>query len=318
MPEVAMLVESPVFLVSAERSGTTLLRLMLDSHPEVAWCSEFEYAVDHLAPGGIWPEMDRYRQWLGTNRVFQDTGFSVDPELGYPELVNSFLIQKQVGDRKNMVGATVHRHLDRLKWVWPEARFIHMVRDPRDVARSCVDMGWAGNVWTGVARWLHTENLWEEIRAEIPPDRYVQVRYEDLILDPEPNLERICDFLGVRYDRAMLGYPETTTYDPPDVSRVNQWKRKLSDRQVRLVEARVGALLVDRGYEPSGLPPLKVTPVMAKRLRLRDWWGRVRFRVKRFGLGLFLSDFLSRRLGMTRWQGRVRQRMNEIETQFLE
>ena len=317
MPDVASLVESPVFLVSAERSGTTLLRLMLDSHPNVAWCSEFEYAVDHLAPGGVWPDMDRYRRWLETSRVFQDTGFRVNPDLDYPALVNSFLNQKRNGDGKELIGATVHRHFDRLAWIWPEARFIHMLRDPRDVARSCVDMGWSGNVWTAVSRWLHAENLWEELSRDLPPERYVEVYYQDLIENPEPTLRRVCDFLGVPYDPAMLTYHQTTTYEPPDRSLVNQWKRKLTDFDVRLVEARVGDMLEKRGYEPSGLPPVKVTPLLRRRLHLQDWLKRTRFRIHRFGLGLFISDFLSRRLGLDSWQRRVRRRMNEIEMAYL-
>jgi hypothetical protein len=63
----------------------------------------------------------------------------------------------------------VHRHYDRLLRLWPEARFIHLVRDPRDVASSCIGMGWAGNVWTGVTRWIEAERLWDEVRGDLAP-----------------------------------------------------------------------------------------------------------------------------------------------------
>lgn len=70
-----------VFIVGAERSGTTLLRLMLDRHPDIAWCSEFEYAVDKIDSTGHWPEINSYCDWLKTNRIFQCHGFVIDRSL---------------------------------------------------------------------------------------------------------------------------------------------------------------------------------------------------------------------------------------------
>ncbi|MEP0844220.1 MAG: sulfotransferase, partial [Phycisphaerae bacterium] len=61
--------KDPVFLVGAERSGTTLARLMLDHHPRIAWLNEFEYAVDLIGPQG-WPDVNAYCDYLETNRIF--------------------------------------------------------------------------------------------------------------------------------------------------------------------------------------------------------------------------------------------------------
>jgi hypothetical protein len=70
----------------------------------------------------------------------------------------------------------------------------------------------------------------------------------------------------------MISYPETTTYDLPDPSYIGQWRRKLSEYEIRLVESRIGKMLMKRGYKLSGLPPLTVTSTMEKKLRLQDWW----------------------------------------------
>jgi hypothetical protein len=161
----------PIFLVGAERSGTTLLRLMLDHHPEIAFFSEFEFAIEHVSGRGDFPDVDSYRHWLGNDRIFLDSGFHVDPTLAYPELVRSFLEQKRYRDRKPLVGATVHAGFDRLGSIWPDARYIHLLRDPRDVARSTIAMGWAGNVWTGVERWLEAESTWSRLRDDLPRER---------------------------------------------------------------------------------------------------------------------------------------------------
>ncbi|MEQ9237509.1 sulfotransferase family protein [Coleofasciculus sp. E2-BRE-01] len=125
-------VDKPIFLVGAERSGTTVLRLMLDHHPQIAWCYEFEYVVDQISDNGDFPQLEAYYEWLETHRIFQSTGFEIDRSLSYPQLANSFLCQRcQRLDRtgKPLVGATVHRHFDRLLQIWPNARFIHVPYD---------------------------------------------------------------------------------------------------------------------------------------------------------------------------------------------
>jgi hypothetical protein len=291
---------------------------MLSHHPQVAWCYEFEYAVDAIDDRGNWPGLDSYYEWLETHRIFQLTGFTIDRSLNYPQLVDSFLQQHRQREGKPIIGATVHRHFDRLLKIWPEARFIHIIRDPRDVARSCIGMGWAGNVWTGVERWLEAEQLWAQIKDSIPQERQFEVTYEHLIAEPTASLSRLCDFLGIPDDRAMLDYHRTSTYGLPDRKLIGQWRQKLSDEEIQLVEAKTSPMLVERGYELSGLPPLKVTAARAQRLQWQDWWARVRFRAKRNGINLLLADYLSRHLGIKEWQKQVRLQLNTIENSLIE
>jgi Sulfotransferase family len=311
------LVEQPIFLVGAERSGTTVLRLMLSHHPQLAWCQEFEYAVERISDDGSCPKLDEYYDWLETNRVFRARDLAVDRSLSYPQLVDSFLRQQRDRQGKKLVGATVHRHFDRLLAIWSDARFIHLVRDGRDVARSNIGMGWAGNIWTGVERWLEAERLWERVKAKIGSERSIEIAYEDLIADPVATLTKICQLIGIPYDRAMLDYPQSTTYQAPDANLVSQWRRKLSESEIRLVESRISDLLTARGYELSGLPPMTVTANAIARLKLQDWWARVQFRIKRNGISLVLSDYLSRRLGFKQLQKRVKLKLNAIETSYL-
>lgn len=311
------LINQPVFLVGAERSGTTLLRLMLDHHPQIAWCNEFEYAVDYISETGAWPNLDDYYQRLSDDRIFSATGFEIDRSLTYPQLVNSFLVQKRDRNHKPIVGATVHRHFDRLLHIWPDARFIHLVRDGRDVANSCIGMGWAGNLWTGVERWIEAEALWEKLTQTIPAERRIEITYENLISEPVKTLTNLCDFIGVPYDEAMLSYNEKTTYDLPDPKLTQQWRRKLSDAQLQLVESRIANMLKERGYELSGLPIINISPLTQKQLKLQDWWYRVNFRVKRYGLPMFLADYLSRRIGTKKWQKEIRQKIIAIEKRYI-
>jgi hypothetical protein len=311
------LIKQPIFLVGAERSGTTLLRLMLDNHPQLAWCYEFEYAVD-LMPGDPQSlDLETYYQWLETHRTFQATGFTIDPSLDYPLLVNSFLWQKCHNEQKLIVGATVHRHFDKLLKIWPDARFIHIVRDGRDVARSCIGMGWAGNVWTGIERWLEAETLLAEIEQQLPSDRKMNLTYEELIIDPVAALKQICNFIAIEYDAAMLNYPQTSTYDVPNPSLIGQWQRKMSDHEIQLVESRIADMLVARGYQLSGLPRLPVNFLMRQQLKLQDWWSRVQFRINLYSLPLFLLDYFSRRLQLQKWQKAIQLKLNAIDNAQL-
>lgn len=303
--------ECPVFLVGAERSGTTVLRLMLDSHPELAWVNEFEYAVDGM-DGADWPAAADYVRSLETHRIFRAARYEIDPTLAYPDLVRSFLEQRRARAGKAFVGATVHRHLDRLLRIWPDARFLHLARDPRDVARSCIGMGWAGNVWTGVERWIEAETLWARLSVLLEKDRFLELRYEKLIVRPEEELGRICDFLGLRWSAEMLEYGARSSYERPDPTLVEQWRRTLSTREIQLVEARTGELLEAVGYTGSGLPAIRVGPLARVHLRAQDRVARARFAWRVFGWRLRLADILSRRLRLRAWQRSVALRKNEV------
>jgi len=207
----------PIFLVGAERSGSTLLRLVLSHHSRIAWLNEFEYSVDMIDSPDHWPDADPYHEWLRTHRIFQASGLRCEGDT-YPEIVRGFLSQFAQRSGRPIVGATVHRNFDRLLRLWPDARFIHILRDPRDVARSCIGMGWAGNVYAGARLWIDAEQTWGRLIDQADPSRRIEVRYEDLVRDPDRALRPVCAFLGVDYEPGMLEIGATTTYERPDPS----------------------------------------------------------------------------------------------------
>lgn len=310
-------VDEPIFLVGAERSGSTLLRLMLDHHEQIAFHLESEYVVDRLRGGVSWPPLEAFYEYLALQRTFVESNFRIDRSLSYPELVRSFLEQRRQRVNKPIVGATVHRKFDQLPRIWPDARYLHLLRDGHDVAASAVNIGWAGNVWVGVERWIDAEQTWDRLRPHLSPDRWFDVRYEDLIQDATGTLNRICEFIGVPFHEAMFDYARTSTYDLPDPKLINQWRRTLSDLEVQLIETRAGELLAEREYPLSGLPRVEVTPWMRWKLRWQSRLTGVHFRVKRYGWLLFLQQFLARRLGVTRWHKHVTLRTNAIKAQYV-
>lgn len=288
----------PIFLVGAERSGTTVFRLMLDHHPKIAVCSEFEYIVDPLVGCEEWPNLDEFHRKLEANWIFKDHKFLIDPSLSYPELARSFL--EQTLRRKNgQYGvAVVHRNFDQIQRIWPNARYIHIVRDPRDVARSVMGMGWAGNVWHGVRFWVEAEQMWSRMKPQLSPDRFIEIKYEDLICSTEAVLTKVCQFIGTEFHPRMLDYPAFTTYTKPDPKHIAQWQHKLRPWEAALVEARVGSLLHQCGYQPSSHTIAYPSVFQQLWLKIDDKLGCLKYRIKQLGFWLFLSEYLSRKLNI--------------------
>ncbi len=310
-------IERPVFLIGCVRSGTTLLRLMLDHHPDVAFEHEFEYVVDLIGDDGRIPDLKRFHDYLRAHRIFQDSGHRIDPELDFPALVNSFLLEKRRKAGKALVGATVHVHFDRLLWIWPEARFIHLVRDGRDVGRSMVEIGFTGNAYAAVEQWKEVEELWSDFAIKLPRDRWVDVRYEDLVAEPEPTLGRVCEFLGVPFDPHMFDYTRDTGYRAPSPDRTRRWK-EMTPAEVDVLEAKIAGMLLRRGYELSERPLREISAREHRRLVDGHRLGRARFRIKRYGLGLFLASALARRLGIEPIRRKVEARIDAVDRRHLQ
>lgn len=307
-----------VFLVASERSGTTLMRLMLDGHPDLTWCHEFSYAVDLVSDNGSAPDLDQYYDYLEVDRVFQSTGYSVDKTLDYHDLVNTFLQQRVDAHGGTIVGANVHRASHRLPDLWPNARYIHLVRDPRDVAASIMEQGWFGCYWHATDHWHRAELEWDKLRDTLPPDRYIEITFEDLVADPKATLTKTCDFIGVPYTDAVLDtYTASTDYGTADPTRIQSWAANMSAKNVSLVEARSRDLLVARGYELSGHPIPDLSASDLRRLDLRDRIGRIRARVAIYGGWLTVAEIATRFLRLNRSWRLHRLQMNEIEVQRL-
>jgi hypothetical protein len=304
--------DMPVFLVGSERSGTTLLRLMLDHHPRIAFNAEFEYAVTQISDEGAYPEIMHYHRWLRNDRVFQHSRFQIDENLDFAALVNDFLDQKRLRDHKEIVGATVHYRFRKLGRVWPWARYIYLYRDGRDVANSVMRMGWAGNVYVAADWWLKAEKEWAEVRDALEPDQWIEVRYEDLVAGTRSQLERICSFLGVEYSEEMLDYARTSTYGPPDLRLNYQWKTRMRKVEVQRLEAKLGGRLLSRGYELSGYPRISVPVLTRKCLYLHSRMNALLFRLRRYGAALTFQEMLSRRFGLNQVHRKAVSRINQI------
>jgi hypothetical protein len=264
-----------------------------------------------------YPDLKSYREWLSYHRIFTATGFAIDEKLDYCQLVNSFLEQKQQRERKPFVGATVHRHFNRLLRIWPDAKFIHILRDPRDVARSVLNIGWVGHIYYGADRWMDAERTWHQLIEGISSDRYVELRYEKLLKDPETELLSAWHLIGVDPSKYIMKYWEQSTYDAPNPKLAYQWKYKLKPHEIQLVEYRLGPMLAAKGYRSSGHPPIRPSRLTQLRLAIQNRLGRAINRRSRYGTWMWIASILAPRLPLKHWHRSVRLRLNEIERSQL-
>jgi hypothetical protein len=301
--------QPPVFLVGAERTGTLLVRRMLSQHPQVAIAGKFDFLVDGISPQGRFMKREAYVQTLDLNPSFAELGLAITPGLNFAGLANDFLDQIARPKNAPIVGATLHRNFDKLLRLWPDARFIHLVRDGRDVGMSMIPIGRAGTMWYGTREWVDAEELWARMSAKLPAERQISVKFEDFAGNSEQQLRRICAFMGVGYMPEMLRHDAPAAYIAQLSGSMGKW-RGAHPADLAAAEHRCARWLLQSGYFLSGsVRP----PTILRRIIL---WVQDRFTVamyerERIGTRLWLTGICTRALGSKAAKARMTRRQND-------
>jgi len=269
----------PVFIGGCGRSGTTLLGALLGAHTECVCVPESHFRLTllrwmdragrHANAENTRREIERhwsFRAWgLGEdlNRLVSDQDLR-DPARVLRRLVYDYAQKKGQGAYRLWIDHTPTnmRYASRLSVLFPQARFIHIVRDGRAVAASVLPLDWGPNTVAGAAKWW-SESVCFGAVAEtyFTATQATRVCYEDLVDDPVGVLHRLCGFLGLDYEAAMpmgagFDVPEFSKAQhslvgrPPDASRVDAWKRTLTVSQIATFERLTADLLPMLGYSP--------------------------------------------------------------------
>lgn len=305
----------PFFVYGALRSGTTLLRLILNNHSGIHSPGEADYLFDHVRPDPSGPGGWRYDVGaLADDWIFRHAAIDLPEDLDGIDLAHALTDLLSEEEPDAMTSVNIHRNAARMAALFPRAKFIHLLRDPRDVARSAVGMGWNGNSYYGVRHWIETEADWDA--AGIPESQVFAIRFEDLMADLETGLAAMCGFLGVPFEPRMLDYHKTSTYEPPDPKIAQKWRTKASAREIARIEGLAGPLMKARGYELAGAP---VTPGAAEEIFLGadNRFRRMHFNIRRYGFGLFTAHHAARILGLRPLADRLAARQFEIKLQNL-
>ena len=244
---------SPIFIGGLYRSGTTLMRQILNSHPHIACGPESLLFRDN--------ELERIYTYLRTIWARGlDPSYAFDPrtvDQVMAGLIHSVVLpycQKQGKPRwANKTPETI-LFIDTLLALFPAAQFIHMIRDPRDAFCSvrekyCSEGEKAAKYtprWATktpeltAAEWCRQINCglaWRE-----RPDRYREVRYEELVTQPEATLRPLFAFLGEPWAASVL------ENNPIFSTSLGRWRSELSAAEVAEIEAVAGETMRALGY----------------------------------------------------------------------
>jgi len=183
------LIEAPVFVICTLRSGSTLLRVLLDSHSQIRSPHELHLRYVSVHFDQKWSE-----------RSMKELG--LDTRAADYLLWDRLLHRELTASRKSIIADKTPNNVfivDRLREAWPDARFIFLLRHPGAIARSRQKYKGEG------ADELIIKYV-EALEAARQTYDGHTVRYEDLTANPERELRKICDFLGVPYEATMLDY----------------------------------------------------------------------------------------------------------------
>jgi Sulfotransferase family len=206
------------FVVGVPRSGTTLMRLMLDAHPDMAIPSETHFITDVArAFRDRRINADQLIELLVAHNRWGDFHLDADElrarferiePLNAADAVRAFYRQYAEKQGKPRWGDKTPGYVKKLRVIgrlFPEARLIHIIRDGRDVALSVIAMNWGpSDVPRAAQLWDRRIREARGIGATLP--HYKEVRYEDLVEDTEPVLRDICDYIELDFDPVMLDY----------------------------------------------------------------------------------------------------------------
>ena len=254
------------FVVGVPRSGTTLLRLMLDAHPDLAIAADIGLllailgrppSAGPLSPLELHRLVTRSPGWQDValdERAYVSALTSLHP-YSVSDGLRAFYRLYAGRCGKPRWGEESPASLERLRAIaeiLPEARFVHVIRDGRDVALSLREE------WRAPGRDLATlVRYWSERIRQAREEagrslRYLEVRYEALVAEPERTLRDVCAFLDLAFDPRMPRHHQTTRRRLasclPDAGLVGRWRREMTPEERDACEAVAGDLLAELGY----------------------------------------------------------------------
>jgi hypothetical protein len=269
------------FIVARGRSGTTLLRAMLNSHPVLAIPGESHFPLQFLRREASFSGADGFRVEAYLKGLFAHWAFrrwDLDPDAvrarfretephDLPQAIRLTFACNSESEGKERYGDKTPSFLlalDELGRAFPEARFVHLIRDGRDVALSYLstDFG-VRSVEEAAVYWDRFVRAGRDSGRRLGPERYLEVRYEELVEEPDAVARRVCSFVGLPFVAEMLRYFERV--DPlhrqlshrehhrnlylPPTKGLRNWRQEMDVRDIELFEALAGDLLTALGYE---------------------------------------------------------------------
>lgn len=296
----------PLFIVGMPRSGTKLLRSLLNKHPRIsipAVESEFlPYWIKNWKKFGSLSDRYAFKNFYSkvTNSAYffymKEKGNLIEENFWYNYCKNytvkgiyEALIRHDAAApyKSNIIwgdkSPSYIRYLPLLKANFPKSRFIHIVRDARDYCLS-INKAWNKNMLRAAQRWYDdiTKLEYDSKRLYI---EYLEIRYEDLIVQPVSVLKEICIFLNIPYseDMSFLSKPSENLGDAKGLNQIrqnnfNKYKKEMDEAVRRKIEDITWPLLVSHGYQVTqGCKKKHINRYMLQYYQVKDGINLLKF-----------------------------------------
>lgn len=294
-----------VFVVGCPRSGTTLLQRMLDAHPALTVANDTHFIpkavrgpepVDPPVTPEIVTRVATYHRFGRLGLADRHVERAASSARTYAGFVGALYDELAALHGKPLAGEKTPdyvRHIPLLHGLFPGARFVHIVRDGRDVALSVLEWARPGKGPGRFALWTRepigaTALWWERfVRAgladggSLGTGTYLEVRYEDLTSRPRETIGRVAGFLQLPWAEEMLEFHVgRTRIHPgrsakkawlPPIAGLRDWSMQMEPRDVELFESLVGELLAELGYVRAF--PVISDEAESRAERCRAEWG---------------------------------------------
>lgn len=305
--------KAPIFVVGANRSGTTLLRLVLNAHPRIAIPEEIVYFGSFMAgvPIESWqsPPLaeSRYAAFV---RQFIEKKCAALEGIDHEALIGE-IMQSETRDFRRPYQMAIEAwarlhgkerwgektpgnlfYADVLRDMFPDARFIHMVRDPRAGVSSMMKTSFFPKdiVFNAMSRHKFMTRGRDILETAVPASHRTTLRYEDLVTNPEPTIKALCNFLEEDFHPEMLSfYKDSSRYmkteaatsfnkaatQPISKDNLEKWKAQLSPGDIARIEAVCRGEMVEYNYplSSSRVPVAHRAELLIKQLywKLQEW-----------------------------------------------
>jgi protein-tyrosine sulfotransferase len=319
---------SMVFLLGMGRSGTTLLQESMQAHPNIVAPYECDFVL-YLYPkfGHIkkWSENDIHQfvealfflpnisqVWqLNKEKVTVEL-LSILPYANYQMVCKKIFFQMAGNKEKVLIISDKFppyiAFVKKLLAIFPDAKFIHLVRDPRDVMNSMSKRLGRTNVYFNCWKWLIDNRLVEKIKQKVPAI-FFSTTYENMVQNPEETYRALCSFLQIPFHDSMLHHQfketlkkyenekfyekiknvHTNLVNPINTSNVHKWEKEMSKTDIAITERITGKYAKEKyGYDISisggNTANVSTVKLIKNKLLYCTWLFYIRYRSGNFAL----------------------------------
>jgi len=264
-----------IFIIGLGRSGTSLLQSILNAHSKIAFLPETHFFRRYVITGKLDNRhKDEVIRILNTDTDFQRAkinALDLIPSVSsfkskelFDNLGQLYLLKKE----KSVLGDKDPRNLDyinKIQSLYPEAKFIHINRDPRDIISSRIKADWSSSYPFILHPLIVNAQYNNAIKAikKLNTRNYFELQYEELIKDTEKTVQKICQFINVEFEKGMLDYTNSSqelvaesemqwkkeTFKPIIKNNFNKWETALTNNQIYIIQIICKSILKTSHYQ---------------------------------------------------------------------